>query len=254
MTATAEAFLADIIAHRDDDTPRMIYADWLEDEGEAERAEFIRVQVELASCKKCGGKGWYETGRGKESLPHSKCGVLKIRERELLQSRQFGRCTGQPSTDTRAAARYVWAGPVAQLDDPNEQGWKFTRGFVSAITCTASDFLAHADALTSQTPLERVTLTSLPTGNGLPIKTPAGMPNTYQARAVLNQIRHAHEWRPDDFFRGRLNIIWPGITFTLPPQNRTADYLQRSNAVLGQLMQGSHAVSFGGVDLGETPG
>lgn len=48
-TATiADAFLADIIDHPDDDASRLVFADWLEENGEAERAEFIRVQVRLA--------------------------------------------------------------------------------------------------------------------------------------------------------------------------------------------------------------
>ena len=33
-----EAFLQDIVANPDDDAPRLIYADWLEEHGEAERA------------------------------------------------------------------------------------------------------------------------------------------------------------------------------------------------------------------------
>ena len=48
---TVEAgFLADICAHPDDDAPRLIYADWLEERGQrgdAARAEFIRVQCAL---------------------------------------------------------------------------------------------------------------------------------------------------------------------------------------------------------------
>jgi uncharacterized protein (TIGR02996 family) len=45
------AFLHDIIEHPNDDAPRLIYADWLDEHGGAEeqaRAEFIRVQIELA--------------------------------------------------------------------------------------------------------------------------------------------------------------------------------------------------------------
>jgi uncharacterized protein (TIGR02996 family) len=41
-------FIAAIIARPDDDLPRLIYADWLDENGECERAEFIRCQVELA--------------------------------------------------------------------------------------------------------------------------------------------------------------------------------------------------------------
>src|SRR4051812_20344131 len=45
---SATALLADILEHHDDDTPRLVYADWLDEHGEADRAEFIRVQCELA--------------------------------------------------------------------------------------------------------------------------------------------------------------------------------------------------------------
>src|SRR5437868_6707171 len=45
---TEEAFVQAIIADPDDDAPRLIYADWLDEQGESERAEFIRVQVALA--------------------------------------------------------------------------------------------------------------------------------------------------------------------------------------------------------------
>jgi uncharacterized protein (TIGR02996 family) len=38
------AFLRDIVEHPDDDAPRLIYADWLEERGEAERASFIRAK------------------------------------------------------------------------------------------------------------------------------------------------------------------------------------------------------------------
>src|SRR5262245_403802 len=44
----ADAFLADIIEHPDDDAPRLIYADWLDEHGDEARAEFIRVQIELS--------------------------------------------------------------------------------------------------------------------------------------------------------------------------------------------------------------
>ncbi len=42
-----DAFLQDIAADPDDDAPRMIFADWLEERGDP-RGEFIRVQCQLA--------------------------------------------------------------------------------------------------------------------------------------------------------------------------------------------------------------
>src|SRR5262249_31406571 len=41
-------FLQAIGEAPEDDVPGLIYADWLEEHGQPERAEFIRVQVELA--------------------------------------------------------------------------------------------------------------------------------------------------------------------------------------------------------------
>ncbi|MFO0880536.1 MAG: TIGR02996 domain-containing protein [Gemmataceae bacterium] len=48
---TEEAFLRDILDHPEDEAPRLIFADWLEETGgpaEQARATFIRVQMELA--------------------------------------------------------------------------------------------------------------------------------------------------------------------------------------------------------------
>jgi len=42
------ALLAAIRAAPEDDAPRLVYADWLDEHGQPERAEFIRVQVALA--------------------------------------------------------------------------------------------------------------------------------------------------------------------------------------------------------------
>jgi uncharacterized protein (TIGR02996 family) len=42
-----EGFLETILAAPDDDAPRLVFSDWLEDHGDLARAEFIRVQCEL---------------------------------------------------------------------------------------------------------------------------------------------------------------------------------------------------------------
>jgi uncharacterized protein (TIGR02996 family) len=63
-----DAFLQAILDAPDDDTPRLVYADWLEEHAEPERAEFIRVQCRLA--------------RTPEGDPRRQ--VLEARERELL--------------------------------------------------------------------------------------------------------------------------------------------------------------------------
>lgn len=43
-----DALLAAIRAHPEEDTPRLMFADWLEEQGDEVRAEFLRLQCELA--------------------------------------------------------------------------------------------------------------------------------------------------------------------------------------------------------------
>jgi uncharacterized protein (TIGR02996 family) len=66
------AFLDAIRAEPADDTPRLVYADWLEEHGgQPERAEFIRVQVELAKLPKFDGvtlRGQYDLRSGNRAL------------------------------------------------------------------------------------------------------------------------------------------------------------------------------------------
>ena len=47
-TPQDEAFLRAILADPEDDTPRLVYADYLEEHGDPDRAEFIRVQCAMA--------------------------------------------------------------------------------------------------------------------------------------------------------------------------------------------------------------
>ena len=45
----ADALFQTILAEPDDDAPRLVYADWLEEHGDPARAEFIRLQCEWAA-------------------------------------------------------------------------------------------------------------------------------------------------------------------------------------------------------------
>ena len=71
-----DAFLRTIAANPDDDAPRLIFSDWLEENGEPERAEFMRTQCELASSKPS------------EKRRHA----LRVRERELLDAHRHEWC------------------------------------------------------------------------------------------------------------------------------------------------------------------
>lgn len=65
-----DALLAAILADPDDDLPRLVFADWLEETGHpahAARAHYIRAQIELAQ-QPPGSDAWYELNRRSHDL------------------------------------------------------------------------------------------------------------------------------------------------------------------------------------------
>jgi uncharacterized protein (TIGR02996 family) len=56
---TNPALEAAIVAHPDEDTPRLAYADWLDEHGDPDRAAFIRVQCRLADMSP-GDPAWVD--------------------------------------------------------------------------------------------------------------------------------------------------------------------------------------------------
>src|SRR4051794_37815108 len=51
-----DAFLRDILKQPDDDTTRLVYADWLEEQGDP-RAEFLRLECRLRGLPEVGPEG-----------------------------------------------------------------------------------------------------------------------------------------------------------------------------------------------------
>jgi uncharacterized protein (TIGR02996 family) len=120
---TDDAFLADIIANPDDDSLRLIYADWLEDRGEPERATFIRVQCELA----------------RDGLrPDTRRADLEAKERELL-----------------AGHEEEWAGlNLPHLDRERVTGLEYRRGFLWGVSVEGPAGLAQVEGLFLRNPLQ----------------------------------------------------------------------------------------------------
>ncbi len=173
MHPQERAFMQAIIETPEDDAPRLIAADWLEEYGQAARAEFVRLQVELAvlrpgpvehrkasSLLRRYYKGAPVNMRGR--TPASKL----MREQVLLDthwSLWLHDTFDTISPDVGCSTRGVGVGFGVSLYDEwhGERGHfdcSFRRGFVAKITLPTADFLAHAGALGAACPLERVTL------------------------------------------------------------------------------------------------
>ncbi|HTU93106.1 MAG TPA: TIGR02996 domain-containing protein [Gemmataceae bacterium] len=121
----ADAFLQDILAHPDDDAPRLIFADWLEEQGDPNsiaRAEFIRIQCALA-----GGQ-----------LPEQRRTELVRRENQILNEWDE-----------------EWVRPIRRL----VKNWEFHRGFIHYIGMSADKFLSRASQLFRHAPIQHLRLT-----------------------------------------------------------------------------------------------
>lgn len=60
-----EAFIEAIAANPRDDTLRLVFADWLQENGEEDRAEYIRLACEVAAHRRELGDSWFHEGEGK---------------------------------------------------------------------------------------------------------------------------------------------------------------------------------------------
>jgi uncharacterized protein (TIGR02996 family) len=107
-----DALLTAILADPDEDTPRLVYADWLQEHGEAERAEFIRLQCELARLP-----------------PQSERATQLALRASALRDELFARLEQLPFADLR-----------------------FARGFVAHVASGCLNFLDHAAALGDDAP------------------------------------------------------------------------------------------------------
>jgi uncharacterized protein (TIGR02996 family) len=89
-----DGFLQAIIANPDDDTPRLIYADWLDDHGDSARAEFIRMQIELAHLPETDPRSEALAKRaGVIEKAHARGWLRPLREAlDQPRCRQLGRC------------------------------------------------------------------------------------------------------------------------------------------------------------------
>jgi uncharacterized protein (TIGR02996 family) len=128
MSADESALLAAIDAQPTEDLPRLVYADWLDDAGFARRAEFIRLQCEIAR---------FETTR--TARPHH--ASLWARQDEILTQH-----------------RTELLGPLAELP---ETAIEFDRGFLARVTVPIMDFLKHGAILAALRPRPKVAVTNV---------------------------------------------------------------------------------------------
>ena len=128
MSAEIRAFLSAIAAAPEDDLPRLVFADWLDENGRPERAEFIRVEVQIARTT----PGAPDRGK----LFERRDALLKAHKKEWFA-----------------------------LFDGKAEEYKSERGFVTAVRTGPEQFLAHADMWFGTQPITELGLTNVWSGS-----------------------------------------------------------------------------------------
>lgn len=128
---------------------------WVSD-GRQERAEFIRLQIEIA--KLTGPVVDRLLGRKKGSVrDHLAVRHAELHNREYVLLAEFGVrwAAGLPGVEESPAvfpSGAIWCGPNSGF------GYHFERGFVQEVCLPLSVFMEHASSLASRHPLTAVTL------------------------------------------------------------------------------------------------
>lgn len=118
MTSEAD-LLAAVIRDPEDDTVRLAYADWLEENGKRVRAEYIRAKIQGGTPRRASGP-W----------PSWSADLRQI-------------ATGSRYGDEKAAG---WS-------------WEWRRGFVEEVRCPLRAWLDHGGAIVRRHPVTRVAAT-----------------------------------------------------------------------------------------------
>ena len=228
-----DALLAAVLADPDDDGPRLVMADLLDDLGQPERAELIRVQCKLARIieRRPGHNGGTSTGMIDPMVAwRESVDALRRREAELL--RDHGH-------EWRVCWPNAWGG----------RGWHeknvFRRGFVEAILIDAADWLAHGDTILSAHPVVSVRLTTWPEveysesdclrlvgdTEWIPVNRTADILEREGMPDDLDQLAY---WSNDSYLM--LKARWPRVReWHLPPEPMTYHEAARAYGLPDQL-------------------
>jgi uncharacterized protein (TIGR02996 family) len=164
MRTEAEAFLQRIRAYPDDDAPRLVYADWLDEQGDP-RGAFIRVQLALAQLAAEDEASSERISRSdREELRKQ----LQTRERSLLDAHE-----------------QEWTAPFRRFATRP----RFHRGFVEEVNVDAHNLIRHAHELFSAGPLRHIYLLDI--GGALP--TVLQCPLLSRLSALTIHASHAGE-------------------------------------------------------------
>jgi uncharacterized protein (TIGR02996 family) len=215
-----QSLLAAVLADPDDDAPRLIYADWLDERGECDRAEFIRVQVALAQME----SEWVPRCDHRQG----NCPGCKFRRRRRrLRDREVGllRPSGGTGGLESMWPRPEWSNGLADLLRPwGHGGYSFRRGFPERLVCSGEQCRARLDYLRlCVAPVREVELFDLP---GVEADDSGSLATRYRLAGTpawhfpgeLPDVRVPPSRQPEHLILSLLALHYRGVEFTLLPR------------------------------------
>ena len=177
-----DALLAALMAFPDEDTPRLIYADWLEESGDALMAQFIRIQIEMAN------KGFDPVLV--EVIP-SLWPIISKRIEDELPVRKT-----EQTDQTRGINYWIKLQPWRATAGRDIVHPKviLARGFIDSVVCSATDWTEVAEAILARHPVRKVKLTTQPQlrfGN-------VGYRDFENEKAYGGKLMHSARWTVTD--------------------------------------------------------
>jgi uncharacterized protein (TIGR02996 family) len=228
LATDRDHLLAAIVAEPGDDLPRLAFADWLQENGEAERGEFIRLQIQLAR----------ETGSPPRTSTEKYC--YDQRRADLCI---HGREDLLPLLDR---CRELWAqfadGWLAELPAPVKEA-VFSRGFPFRIEMSRTAFVEHGAELLEVLPVERLHLKDF---HDKPAQSPR--PNT-EGLAEEAQRQAFHQWFDENRNADNTADRMPGILALAACPHLAR--VRRLDVSLNRLNADNVAALLASVNLGE---
>ncbi len=132
----APEILAEILAHPDDDAPRLRYADALEAAGERDRGEYIRLECELTRRQRPG-------------------------ERPSPEERAELDALGERASEIEQRSAHAWSPswPNSASGRPLARGY-YRRGFLDKLQAQSAEFVPSAAAFFALHPIREVEMTA----------------------------------------------------------------------------------------------
>jgi uncharacterized protein (TIGR02996 family) len=143
----------------EDDLSRLAYADWLDENDQPERAEFIRLQI-AHEWYPGGPMESFRDGRSQEELAKEESRLL------LAHSYQWIGCESVREVSYEASGNCGAFAVVVYFDDNARFRVRCHRGFASHIECTQAAWLSHGPTLVQKHPVQEVKLTRKHPENG----------------------------------------------------------------------------------------